>query len=152
MSCASRRVNGTFMRGCGSSSENASVSGLVANFRAITSNGGASAMSLRCVGDTIWQLMHRASARRLPLSASAAAAADTTRLAATIKEKPISRTGSSVEYLEPASLPQQCSTAVRAQYPRTALAAEMPADRLSHAEESYAQSQYRLGRISLLSL
>src|SRR6516225_3284148 len=63
MSCASRRVKGTFMRGCGSSSENASVSGLVANFRAITSNGGASGTSLRWLGATTWHVTHRDSAR-----------------------------------------------------------------------------------------
>jgi hypothetical protein len=59
MSCASRRVSDTFIRGCGSSSENASVSGLVANFCAIVSNGGASATSLRWPGATTWQVTPR---------------------------------------------------------------------------------------------
>jgi hypothetical protein len=99
MSCASRRVNCTFMRGCGSSSANASVSGLVANFRAITSNGGASGTSLRWVGDTIWQLTHRVSAMCRPLSASAASAADATKTAATTKEEQSSCTKPSLNDL-----------------------------------------------------
>jgi hypothetical protein len=40
MSCASRRVSGKFILGCGSSSAKASMSGLRPNFLAIVSNGG----------------------------------------------------------------------------------------------------------------
>jgi hypothetical protein len=91
MSRASRRVNITFIRGCGSSSENARVSGLVANFRAITSNGAASVTSLRWFGATIWHPAQRISARRRPLSASAASAADAREIAISSEENWSSR-------------------------------------------------------------
>ena len=67
--------------------ENASASGLDANFLAIVSNGGASVTSLRRVGDTIWQVTQRISARRLPLSASAASVADAASSAGSSEKK-----------------------------------------------------------------
>src|SRR5215470_3611680 len=76
MSCASGRVRVTLILGCGSSIANASSSGVNANFLAIVSNGGASATSRRWADPTAWQVTHLASARRLPLSASAANAVD----------------------------------------------------------------------------
>src|SRR6266581_8392556 len=97
MSCASRRVSVTFILGCGSNIENASISGLEENFRAITSNGGASVTSRRWLGETIWQVTHRVSARRLPLSASAASAADATSIAGNIKQKRNSGTKDSIK-------------------------------------------------------
>src|SRR5262249_53489868 len=106
MSCASRRVNITFIRGCGSSRENARVSGLVANFRAITSNGGASVTSLRWSGATIWQGTHLIAARRRPLSASAASAADATKIPATGQHKRSSRTKASVDNLRAGFVPR----------------------------------------------
>lgn len=86
MSCVSRRVSVRFILGCGSSSANASVSGLRLNFLAMTSNGGASATCLRWSGSMAWHGTQRACARRLPLSASAASAAGASRIAGSSRE------------------------------------------------------------------
>jgi hypothetical protein len=100
MSCASRRVSITFIRGCGSSNENARLSGLGANFRAITSNGGASVTSLRWPGVTIWHVTHRVSATRLPLSTSAASAIDATQIPVTSEQKRSGCTDPSIKHLQ----------------------------------------------------
>src|SRR6516165_6483826 len=76
MSCASRRVKVMFILGCGSSRENAIISGLLPNLLAIRSNGGASATCLPWFGSMAWQEAQRACAKRFPLSESAVAAKD----------------------------------------------------------------------------
>src|SRR5262249_32378533 len=79
--------------------ENASVSGLEANFLAIASNGGASVTSLRWVDETMWQGTQRISARRLPLSASAASAPEAATIAGSIGQKRRSCTKTSLDNL-----------------------------------------------------
>ena len=86
MSCVSRRVSIRFILGCGSSSENASISGLRPNFLAMTSNGGASATCLSWSGSMAWHGTQRACARRLPLSTSAASAAGASRIVGSSKQ------------------------------------------------------------------
>jgi hypothetical protein len=103
MSCASRRVSARFILGCGSSSENASISGLRPNFLAITSNGGASATCPRWSGSMAWHGTQRACARRLPLSASAASAAGASRIAGSSKQNRSDRIIPDARILSPRS-------------------------------------------------
>jgi len=90
MSCASRRVKVMFILGCGSSRENAIISGLLPNLLAIRSNGGASATCLPWFGSMAWQEAQRACAKRFPLSASAAKDADTSSSNGSRKHKELS--------------------------------------------------------------